>query len=97
MYDGTGGLPRNAFIYTGGVMYDLVSLLLPGSGITVLHVGETNAINDLGQIAAWTNGGGAVLLTPTPEPSSLALLGVAAVVLASRRNRHARAHPKSNL
>ncbi len=62
----------HAFIYTGGQMYDLETLLA-GSGVTNLRINSPgNSINDLGQIAATGNINGkahAVLLTPsTPQP-----------------------------
>ena len=43
------------FIYTNGTIYDLNTLLLPGSGVTLLHVDGNGGgiINDLGQIAAF--------------------------------------------
>ena len=62
-----------AFLYTDGQMYDLNKLIDPALHITLY---EATAINDHGQIVA--NGGGhAYLLTPVPEPSTWALLGVA--------------------
>jgi probable HAF family extracellular repeat protein len=42
-----------AFLYTGGNMYDLTTLLVPGSGVTHLRISDKgNSINDRGQIAA---------------------------------------------
>ena len=41
------------FLYTGGTVYNLESLLLPGSGVTSFLVGVYNNINDAGQIAAY--------------------------------------------
>jgi probable HAF family extracellular repeat protein len=57
----TGNVAYVVFLYTGGKMYDLNALLVPGSGVTQLtanteYVGSDaggNSINDLGQIAAW--------------------------------------------
>ena len=92
--DVVGDSGATAFLYTGGTMYNLFSLLVPGSGVTGVSFGDGNgfygnAINDLGQIAATANYGGvahAVLLTPTPEPTSaVLLLGVATGLLAHRR------------
>lgn len=94
MSDITGNATEAAFIYTGGTMYDLSSLLLPGSGITGLAVDIGNNINDLGQIAAFGTIGGhthALLLTPTPEPSSATLvIGSGWMLLVRRRRGSAR-------
>ena len=68
-----------SFLYTGGTMYDLSTLLVSGSGVTNLVVGggESNTggscINNSGQIAASGRINGhyvALLLTPilTPPP-----------------------------
>jgi probable HAF family extracellular repeat protein len=75
------------FIYTGGKMVDLNSLIDPTLHYTLQGAG---AINDSGQIVAdgMDAGGGylSVVLTPVPEPSMLLLLGVAALsVLAWKR------------
>ena len=63
---------RHAFLYTGGVMYDLNDLLLPGSGVTALKISEFgNSINDVGQIAATGTIGGhehALRLDPVATP-----------------------------
>jgi probable HAF family extracellular repeat protein len=65
----------HGFIYQSGSLVDLNSLLLPGSGWSVV---EANAINDVGQIAGLgINGAGerhALLLTPTPEPRTVSFL-----------------------
>ena len=62
-----GGAARY-FLYTGGVMYDLSTLLVPGSGVTLLSLDPLgNSINDFGQIAASGQFGGkihALRLTP---------------------------------
>lgn len=95
-----GDASAHPFIYTGGTMYDLSTLLVPGSGFTNLSVGMTdgsvtpqgNSINDLGQIVAWGSIGNethALLLTPTPEPASAALLLGGGVLLALRRRYRA--------
>ena len=70
---------EHAFLYSGGVMVDLNELISPGSGWTLVLA---TGINDSGQICGWgTNPSGqnvAFLLTPVPEPSTLALLGAGA-------------------
>ena len=72
-----------AFLYGGGTMVDLNTLIPAGSGWSL---GEATAINDLGQIVGYGESPSgqthAFLLTPTPEPSTLALLGIGAVSLA---------------
>ena len=84
----TGSAP---FLYTGGTMFNLYSLLVPGSGVSNLSV-SYETINNFGQIAATGTINGvqqAILLTPTPEPSTLALFGIGLALL-SRRQRESR-------
>jgi len=67
---------QDAFLYDGGKMYDLNSLLVPGSGVTGLTIynlnyNRGNSINNRGQIAAYGTINGtqrALLLTPVPPP-----------------------------
>jgi probable HAF family extracellular repeat protein len=86
-----GNPTRVPFLYSEGVMYNLFSLLLPGSGVTDLSVSsDGNNINDLGQIAATGTIGGqkhALLLTPTPEPASAVLLLLGGAALLGLRRR----------
>ena len=77
-----GDLSSAGFVYNGsGSIENLNDLLLdPGHGWTIT---EATAINDRGQIAAeaYQQESGenqVVLLTPSPEPSSLSLVIVAA-------------------
>jgi len=79
----------HAFLYDNGTMYDLNSYT---TGLNGFVLGRASAINDNGWIIGLTEGTGsysghAWLLTPIPEPSSIVLLGVAAVSLVSRRSR----------
>jgi probable HAF family extracellular repeat protein len=84
-----------SFLYDNGVMTDLTSLLTPD--FVEWSILAANAINDGGQIACegqFAHGGPlhAILLTPTPEPSSLVLFAIAAASLfayAWRRQRQA--------
>ncbi len=77
-----------AFLYTGsGPMVDLNSLINPNSGWSLV---SASAINDKGQIVGMgINAEGeahAFLLDPTPEPSTAALLAVAASSLLTFEN-----------
>ncbi len=84
-----GDAIQHGFLSTGGAMHDLNDLLVPGSGVTGILVGTGGgSINDLGQIAAHGVIAGqthALLLTPTPEPGSLALLLGGSLLLGLRR------------
>ncbi len=75
---------EHAFLYSGGTMYDVNSLIPTTSGWTV---DAAEAINAEGEIVGYgTNSSGqthALLLTPTPEPSTFVLVGVGAISLAA--------------
>lgn len=67
----------HAFLYSNGTTTDLNSLINPQSGWTLE---QAFAINDSGEIVGWgINANGQadafLLTTPTPEPSTLTLLG----------------------
>ena len=99
-----GDTVTHAFLYTGGTMYDLNDLILPGSGVTNFSIsGFGGGINDSGQIAATDTINGqrhALRLTPTPEPSSALLLLASTGLLAgfrrSRRTSPTPTHPSLN-
>ena len=80
---------QHAFVWEAGSMIDLNDLIPGAPGWTVT---EAKDVNDLGQIAGTARymGGAhqAVLLSPIPEPATLALLGLGA--LGSLRRRRAR-------
>lgn len=88
-----GNTAQDAFLYTGGTMYDLNDILLPGSSVSNLVISKGgNGINNLGQIAATGTVGGqthALRLdpVPTPEPAGFVLLlgGGNALLGASRQ------------
>jgi probable HAF family extracellular repeat protein len=68
--------PTHAFLYQDSTMIDLNTLIDPSSG---WRLASATAINDLGQICGRGYGPAgthAFLLTPIPEPSTLALLGI---------------------
>ena len=79
-----------AFLYSNGTMTDLNSLIPTGWTLQ-----SATAINDSGQIVGYgINASGntdALLLTPIPEPSTIALFGIGAasfLACAWRRRRH---------
>jgi probable HAF family extracellular repeat protein len=85
----TGAAHGFGFLYTGGEPVDLLSLVDPSYGWTLLS--PYAGINDQGDIAGvgYNQYGQqhAFLMMPTPEPTSLALLGVAAAVFAAYQTR----------
>ena len=73
----TAARQRHAFLYSNGQMIDLNNVIDPGLGVTLIN---GMGINDQGQIVA-NSGTRAFLLTPVPEPGTLAFLGAALLVL----------------
>jgi probable HAF family extracellular repeat protein len=62
------GHPQHAFIYTGGTMIDLNTLIPGSSGWELV---SARGINDSGEIVGWGYDNGnerAFLLIPVPEP-----------------------------
>jgi probable HAF family extracellular repeat protein len=86
------GTDTHAFLYQGGTLTDLNSLISPSSGWTLEYA---SSINDAGQIAGYGLFQGsqrAFLLNPAaaPEPSALAVLalgGLGTAILAARKRR----------
>jgi probable HAF family extracellular repeat protein len=81
------GSPQAAWLWDDGVMTDLNTLISADSGWTLL---SAEGINDHGDIVGFGIFGGvtrAFLLTEVPEPSSLAIFGVAASLLYPWRRR----------
>lgn len=91
-YGNTASSAQDAFLYSGGHLLDLNSLLSPGSGWTLQ---DATGINDLGQIVGTGTFNGqnqAFLMTPTPVPLPATawllgsgLLGLLGVARARRR------------
>jgi probable HAF family extracellular repeat protein len=83
---------QHAFLYGNGTMTDLNSLIARSSGWKLYGA---HGINDNGWIVGTgINSSGqyhAFLLTPVPEASTLALMGIAAVSLTRHTRRHRRA------
>ena len=80
-------IDNHAFLYNGSNMVDLNTLIDPSSGWTLQ---DANSINNLGQIVGnGTISAGqddAFLLTPTPEPATLTMLAVGAMIMLRKRN-----------
>jgi len=79
----------HAFLYSGGVMTDLNTLIDPALGWTLT---EARGINDLGQIVGYGDIGGntrAFIMTPVPEPEIYAMLlaGLGLMGFLARRRR----------
>lgn len=63
-----GASTTHAFLYSGGVLRDLNSLLPPGTNRTLT---EAHAINDQGEIVGLDSDGHAFLLTPVSDPRAV--------------------------
>ena len=79
---------HRAVMWEDGAISDLNDLIPAGSGWTLR---SARGINDLGQIVGWgiINGNShAFLLTPVPEPATLALLAVGGAALVAGRKKN---------
>jgi probable HAF family extracellular repeat protein len=78
----------SAFLYSGGAMIDLNTLIPTNSGWTLE---EATGINDSGQICGYgRNPSGqddAFLLTPVPEPATWGLFVLGSIVFVLHRRR----------
>lgn len=83
---GTAGGGFHAFIYSGAAMTDLNGIIDPDSGWLLTNA---DAINDKGQIVGYgvdpLGHQEAFLLTPIPEPGTIALLALGGAALVRRR------------
>jgi probable HAF family extracellular repeat protein len=90
-----GAINRPPFLYTGGAIYNLASLLdSSGDGLYLelaYDINDSGIILAEGQAETDTHSGyQAVLLTPVPEPSSLLLSAFAIALVAAPRERRRR-------
>lgn len=81
--------PNGAFLWSGGVLYDLIDYIDPAGG---WRIDEALAINDRGQISAFgcnqASECGPLVLTPVPEPQVVALLMAGLGLLSGRAARY---------
>jgi probable HAF family extracellular repeat protein len=88
-----GDVSQDAFIYSGGVLTDL-NTLLDGSGAG-WSLTSAQGINDLGQIVGYGTIGGqthAFLLTPEPSACAMLVGGLGLLGFFLRRKLHAMRH-----
>jgi probable HAF family extracellular repeat protein len=79
----------HAFFYSGGIMTDLNTLIPLNSGWELTNA---NAINNSGQIVGFGYFGSpgplhAFLLSPVPEPTSIGILGLGALIVLPNRKK----------
>ncbi len=84
-YSGSAGGSVHAFLHQNGQMLDLNDLVDPATHFIDLSLAE--GINDKGQMIA-NDGGHAYLLTPVPEPGTLALFEAALLGLGAWVRRY---------
>jgi probable HAF family extracellular repeat protein len=94
-FDNAPGFGGAAVLWRGGMIFDLNTLIDPGTGWRLL---SAEGINDAGQIVGYGTLNGqtrAFVMTAVPEPSTLVLasLGAVGLMAAARRSRRRGAAP----
>jgi probable HAF family extracellular repeat protein len=96
-YNGSPIGDSHAFLYSGGQMFDLNSLIAPGSGFTLVRasgISDTDYITSYGIAPDGLDHGFLLIPLSVPEPAGLVLLGTGAVALLGHVARR-RARPRA--